>query len=134
MSNTASSSLNWPGKRLRLPESGARSIARPGRRLAAIAIDWASAVLISLAFFNYDPIATLAVFAVLQSVFLLTANGSVGHLVLGMRVVPMTGGYLGLWRPLVRTVLLCLVIPAVIWDADQRGMHDRLVGTILVRR
>jgi len=26
------------------------------------------------------------------------------------------------------------VIPALIWDLDQRGMHDRLVGTVLVRR
>ena len=134
MSNAASPPLNWPGKRLGLPESGARSIARPGRRFAAIVIDWGIAILISVAFFNYDPIATLAVFAILQSVFLLTANGSAGHLALGMRVVPLEGGYLGLWRPVVRTLLLCLVIPAVIWDADQRGMHDRLVGTILVRR
>jgi hypothetical protein len=31
-------------------------------------------------------------------------------------------------------VLLCIVIPAVIWDSDQRGMHDRLSGTVLVRR
>jgi len=34
----------------------------------------------------------------------------------------------------IRTVLLCLFIPAVIWDRDQRGMHDRLAGTVLVRR
>ena len=77
---------------------------------------------------------TLAAFAVAQYVFLITANGSLGHLLLGMRVVPLSGGYLGLWRPLARTTLLCLVIPAVVWDADQRGMHDRLVGTVLVRR
>lgn len=134
MSNSFAAKSNFPGKRLGLPESGPRSIARPGRRFAAIAIDWAIAVLISVVFFNYDPLATLAVFAVAQSVFLLTANGSLGHLVVGMRVVPLIGGYLGLWRPVVRTILLCLVIPAVIWDADQRGMHDRLVGTILVRR
>jgi hypothetical protein len=51
-----------------------------------------------------------------------------------MRVVPVAGGYLGPWRPFARTALLCLVIPAVIWDTDQRGMHDRLVGTVLVRR
>ncbi len=67
-------------------------------------------------------------------VFLLTVNGSIGHLILGMRVVPIRGGYLGLWRPFARTGLLCIVIPAVIWDADQRGMHDRLIGTVLVRR
>lgn len=124
----------WPGRRLGLPEAGARSIARPGRRFIALAIDWGTAVLVSVAFFDYNAWATLAVFAVAQSVLLLTANGSVGHLLLGMRVVPLAGGYLGVWRPFARTALLCLVIPAVIWDRDQRGMHDRLIGTVLVRR
>ena len=131
---TSPVSNDWPGRRLGLPEAGPRSIARPGRRFAALAIDWASAVVISVAFFNYDPFATLAIFAAAQAIFLLTANGSVGHLALGMRVVPIAGGYLGVWRPFVRTILLCLVIPAVIWDRDQRGMHDRLIGTVLVRR
>lgn len=125
---------DWPGKRLGLPESGARSVARPGRRIGALFLDWGLAVLISVAFFAYDPFATLAVFAAAQIVFLLTVSGSIGHLALGMRVVPLAGGYLGLWRPFVRTLLLCLVIPAVIWDRDHRGMHDRLAGTVLVRR
>jgi uncharacterized RDD family membrane protein YckC len=125
---------DWPGKRLGLPESGPKSIARPGRRIAALCLDWALAVLLSVGFFAYDPFATLAIFAAAQIVFLLTVSGSVGHLALGMRVVPMAGGYLGAWRPFVRTLLLCLVIPAVIWDRDQRGLHDRLAGTVLVRR
>jgi hypothetical protein len=47
--------------------------------------------------------------------------------------VPLAGGYLGLWRPLVRTLLLCLGIPALIWDRDQRGLHDKAAGTVLVR-
>lgn len=134
MSASPSSSHDWPGKRLGLPESGPRSIARLGRRIGALAIDWAAAVIVSIAFFDYDAFATLAIFAVVQVVFLLTANGSPGHLILGMRVVPISGGYLGWWRPFARTALLCLVIPAVIWDRDQRGMHDRLPGTVLVRR
>jgi len=125
---------DWPGKRLGLPQSGPRSVGRLGRRLAALAIDWACAVLISVAFFSYDPLATLGVFAVVQIVFLLTAGGSPGHLLLGLRVVPVAGGYLGWWRPFARTILLCLLIPAVIWDRDQRGLHDRLIGSILVRR
>lgn len=124
----------YPGQRLGLPHSGARSIGRLGRRVAAISIDWAVAVVISVLFFRYDQWATLAIFAVAQAVFLVVVNGSAGHLLLGMRVVPITGGYLGVWRPLLRTVLLCLVIPAVIWDRDQRGMHDRLSGTVLVRK
>jgi hypothetical protein len=122
---------DWPGRGLGLPASGPRSIARLGRRIVALAIDWAVAVGVSIAFFNYEALATLAVFAVAQAVFLLIANGSLGHLVMRMRVVPAAGGYLGAWRPLVRTVLF--VIPAVIWDRDQRGMHDRLAGTMLVR-
>jgi RDD family len=128
-----SNAADWPGRGLGLPASGARSIARLGRRIVALAIDWAVAVAVSIAFFSYDAIATLAVFAVAQAVFLLIANGSLGHLITRLRVVPVTGGYLGAWRPLVRTILLCLVIPAVIWDRDQRGMHDRLAGTMLVR-
>ncbi len=129
-----SSAASWPGSGLGLPETGPRSIARLGRRIVALLIDWGSAILISVAFFSYDAFATLAIFAVVQVVFLLTVNGSPGHLIMGMRVVPIGGGYLGLWRPFARTALLCLVIPAVIWDRDQRGMHDRLVGTVLVRR
>ena len=43
------------------------------------------------------------------------------------------GGWAGLWRPVGRTALLALVIPAVIWDADQRGLHDKAAGTVLVR-
>lgn len=134
MSASSSPAAEWPGKGLGLPESGPRSVARLVRRIAALAIDWGSAVVISVAFFSYDPIATLLIFAVVQVVFLLILNGSPGHLIMGMRVVPEKPGPLGIWRPFVRTILLCLVIPAVIWDRDQRGLHDRAIGTILVRR
>jgi hypothetical protein len=128
----------WPGERLGLPESGPRSIARPGRRLIALAIDWALAYGLSLAFFSTGPWQTdalinLALFAGIQLLFLLVVNGGVGHLLLGMRVVPLNPGRLAPWRPLVRTLLLCLFIPAVIMDSDQRGLHDRVAGTVLVR-
>jgi uncharacterized RDD family membrane protein YckC len=125
---------DWAGKRIGLPETGPRSIARFGRRLGAIAIDWALAVILSIAFFHYDPWATLAIFAVEQVLFIALLSGSVGQLILGMRVVPLKTGWVGVWRPAVRTVLLCLVIPAVIWDKDQRGLHDKVAGTVLVRK
>ncbi|MCU1582705.1 MAG: hypothetical protein QOD27_442 [Microbacteriaceae bacterium] len=132
--DAGSATPEWPGRRLGLPESGPRSIARFGRRLAALAIDWTLSILVSIAFFSYDAVATLAIFAVAQIVFISSLNGSVGHLVVGLRVVPVAGGWVGVLRPIGRTLLLCIVIPAVIWDRDQRGMHDRLVGTVLVRR
>ena len=134
MPDSLPTSSDWPGKRLGLPESGPRSVGRLGRRMVALAIDWGTAVVISVVFFHYEAGATLAIFAVAQVIFLLTLNGSVGHLAVGLRVVPLAAGYLGVWRPFVRTILLCLVIPAVIWDRDQRGMHDRVTNTVLVRR
>lgn len=125
---------DWPGRRLGLPQSGPRSIARLGRRIGGLVIDWLPAYLISYAFFGGDVWVTLALFAALQVVFIALVSGSIGHLVFGMRVVPVTGGWVGVLRPVMRTLLLCIVIPAVIWDQDQRGMHDRLSGTVLVRR
>ena len=135
---------SYPGERLGLPESGPGSIGRPGRRIGALVIDYVAATIIATAFFGYDQFALpteagltqfapMAVFAVLQILFIPTAGGSPGHRILGMRVVRLDGGWVGLWRPIVRTLLLVVVVPAVVWDADQRGLHDKAVGTILVR-
>ena len=129
----AASENAYPGERLGFPQVGSGSIARPGRRIAALAIDWACAVLVSIAFFAYDALATTVIFAIVQIAFLPTLGGSPGHRLLGMRLQLVGGGWVGLWRPIVRTVLLCLVIPAVIWDADQRGLHDKAAGTVLLR-
>ncbi|MDQ1528738.1 MAG: hypothetical protein QOK08_1983 [Actinomycetota bacterium] len=136
MSTAARASTDWPGKRLGLPNAGPRSIARLGRRLIAVAIDWGIAYGIIYVFFWPDSVGlkTLALFGVMQVLFLLVLNGSIGHLIMGLRVVPVVPGYLGYWRPFVRTFLVCLFIPAVIYDKDQRGLHDRWAGTILVRR
>jgi hypothetical protein len=124
----------WPGERLGLPESGPRSIARAGRRIGALMIDWGLSVLLSVAFFHYDAFATLGIVALTQVVFLTLVSGSVGQVAFRMRVVPVAGGWIGVWRPLVRTLLLCVVVPALIWDRDQRGLHDKAAGTVLVVR
>ncbi len=123
----------YPGERLGLPASGPGSIGTLGRRIPALLIDWACAVVISIAFFAYDPLATTAVFAAVQILFIPTIGGSPGHRLLGLRVQRVTGGWTGLWRPIVRTALLVLVIPAAIWDADNRSLHDKAAGTVLVR-
>ena len=128
----------WPGERLGLPETGPRSVGRFGRRLAAIAIDWAIAYGLSWLVFHSpkgetNPWITLGIFGLLQLIFLLFFNGSIGHLLLRMRLVPVRGGAMAPWRPLVRTVLLSLGVFALIWDRDSRGLHDRAAGTVLVR-
>ena len=91
-------------------------------------------MLVSVGFFQYDALATLGIFALTQILFLIFVSGSIGHVVFQMRVVPIAGGWIGAWRPIVRTVLLCFLIPALVWDRDQRGLHDKVAGTILVVR
>lgn len=123
----------YPGERLGYPAEGRGSLAKLGRRIWAVIIDWTCAVLISIAFFAYDPIATTVIFVIVQVLFVPTIGGSPGHRLLGMRVQRVTGGWPGLWRPILRAVLVAIVIPAVIWDADNRGVHDKAAGTALVR-
>lgn len=124
----------WPGERLGLPERGPRSVGRAGRRIAALAIDFTISALLSAAFFQYSGVASTLIFAITQVVFITLLAGGIGHLLVGLRVVPVGGGWIGWWRPVVRTVLVCLVLPPLIWDADQRGLHDKIAGTVLVRR
>ncbi|RXZ67617.1 RDD family protein [Agromyces albus] len=127
----------WPGERLGLPESGPGSVARVGRRIGGLLIDWASAMLLALLFTPYESVAytwvTPIVFGVLQVIFIPTLGGSIGHRAVGLRVVPLTGGWIGVWRPVVRTALLVFVVPALVWDSDQRGFHDKIAGSVLVR-
>lgn len=126
------SAQSYPGERLGLPREGSGSIGRVGRRIGALFLDYGAAYLIS-GFFGWDALAILVIFAAIQLVFIPTLQGSPGHRIFGLRVVRADGAWVGLWRPIVRTLLLIVVIPAVIWDADQRGLHDKAAGTVLLR-
>ena len=132
----------YPGERLGLPEQGAGSVARFGRRVAALVVDWLAALLLVRLFFpglEYgspeSSFATLAVFATEVALFTWLAGSSFGQRLLGLQVVRLGGGPRGpgLLRAVGRAFLLCLAIPPLIWDRDQRGLHDRLVGTVLLR-
>jgi uncharacterized RDD family membrane protein YckC len=67
---------------------------------------------------------------------LLTAlvGGSFGKLVTGLRVVRLDDSDrpLDLLRSLFRVVLVCLVVPPMIYKPDGRGLHDLAVGTATV--
>lgn len=101
------------------------------RRVLALVIDWALCSAISAAFFGYAPMATLAVFALENLVLVAWTGNTIGHRLAGLRVVRADDPRrpVGLGRAAVRSALLCLVIPAAVWDAEGRGMHDRAAGT-----
>lgn len=124
----------WPGKRFGLPLDGPRSTPTYLRRALGLAIDWGIAVGVSVVFFDYRALPTLAVFVGLSMLGGLVLAGTPGHLITGIRIAPIKGGALGIVAPLVRPLLVAAVLPAILTDDDMRGGHDRLVGTILVRR
>jgi uncharacterized RDD family membrane protein YckC len=129
-----SESANWAGKRLGLPESGSGSLAKMGRRILALMIDWFLALLVARAFFDSDNTATLTFFMLEQWLLVATTGNSFGHLLAGIRVRKLDGSHVGLVSALVRIGLILLVIPATIWDADNRGLHDKAAKTVLVRK
>ncbi|MFF3610922.1 RDD family protein [Streptomyces sp. NPDC002580] len=130
--------FGYRGEQLGLPEHGPGSIARPGRRLAAVAVDWGLCLLIAYGLLTdgYDAATgnwALLVFFVLGLLTVGTVGSTPGKRLLGLRIVPEGGGRLNPLRTLVRTALLCVAVPALIWDRDGRGLHDRLARTIEVR-
>lgn len=127
-------SANWAGKRLGLPESGSGSLAKTGRRMFALCVDWGLALLFSQAFFAGDNLVTLMFFMLEQWLLVATTGNSFGHLIAGIRVRKLDGTHVGIVPALIRIGLILLVIPATIWDADNRGLHDKAAKTVLVRR
>lgn len=121
-----------------------------GRRLIALAVDWLACLLISAAvapttgglwLTRGDPWVTLAVFAVENLVLVGLAGNTLGHRLTGLRVQPVARAaddrgpaVPGLVAGAIRALLLCLVIPAVVWTGDGRGLHDMAARTVIVRR
>ncbi|MFB7451486.1 MULTISPECIES: RDD family protein [unclassified Streptomyces] len=130
--------FGYRGEQLGLPEAGPGSIARPGRRLGALAVDWALCMLIAygLITHGYNQATgnwALLILFVLSALTVGTVGSTPGKRLFGLRVVSANGGRLGLFRVLIRSLLVCLAIPALIWDRDGRGLHDRLSAAVQVR-
>ena len=132
---------DYPGRRLGMPQEGPGSLARFGRRLVAVFIDWTMCQLVAYAAFGVTlgqgsggSWAPLVIFAVENLVLLLTLGSTFGQRLLGIQLVSLGGGRASVVQVLLRTVLLCLAVPALIWDRDQRGLHDKAATTVLVRR
>ncbi len=128
----------YRGQRLGLPEQGSGSMASTGRRVLALLVDWWLCVLIAYGLIAHGNLVrtndwAYFVFFLLSVLTVGTIGSTPGKRLLGLRVVRADGNRATLGQVALRTFLMLLVIPAVIWDRDGRGMHDRLVGTVEVR-
>ncbi len=130
-----------PGARLGLPADGPGSVATIGARIGAFVIDAIVANLV--AYFPYvfgarysqneRGFAILGAFLLIELVFDAAYGQTVGKKLLGIRVIRVDGdGLASLPWLLLRTVLLGVLVPAVVWDRDRRGLHDKASGTVVV--
>lgn len=124
------------GARLGLPATGPGSLATTGARVGAFCVDAVLSSLVAGLFTapalprNWSLVALIAEYVVFTALFQQTP----GMRLFGLRLARVDRPVsLGVPRALLRTLLLVVLVPALIWDSDGRGMHDRLSSTAVVR-
>jgi len=113
-----------------------------GRRFAALLVDWLigyglAALAMSFGVVSLASLSTavLVIWFVLGAVSLRLFGFTPGQYALGLTVVPVDGRqHVGFGRALVRGLLIAVVIPPLITDADMRGLQDKVTFTAVVRR
>jgi hypothetical protein len=137
----AGADLGYPGEGMGLPQEGTGAAAGYGRRLLALIVDWLLAMLVATvlsAVLHWSAqtrsLATLAVFGIMAWLLIGLTGTTAGKRLSGLRVARLDGRRVGLLWGFVRMLLLLAVVPALLWDRDYRGLHDRAANTIVVRR
>jgi len=112
------------------------------RRALALIVDWVASTLVVIvvlgpAGWSEDPASSfyvLGVFALENALLTAIAGGSFGKLATRLRVVRADGTPAppDLLRALLRSVMVCLVIPPLVFRPDGRGLHDMVAGTATV--
>ena len=126
----------YPGQRLGRPAEGRNSVGRFGRRAVALVVDWYLCWAVAqwlVPQWNEHGLMTLVLLLVLNVLLVGTLGHTPDHLLVGLQVQTLDGRPAGPARAALRSLLLCLLLPPVVFDADQRGLHDRAVGTLVVR-
>ena len=112
-----------------------------GRRILALVVDWVTClavveglVAVGVLAGNPNGLGTLGLFVVESALFTAVAGGSFGKLATRLRVVHANGDPrpIGLLQALLRSVLIAVVIPPLVYRPDGRGLHDILAGSATV--
>jgi uncharacterized RDD family membrane protein YckC len=142
VSTSSTARSTYAGERLGRPAGGPGSVAGWGRRIAALSVDWIASLLVATGITGgvavtsngWETWVPMLVFLVESSVLVPLLGGSFGQLAIGVAVVRLDGGPVALLPALLRTALICVVVPPLIYNPDRRGLHDLVTGTLTVRR
>jgi uncharacterized RDD family membrane protein YckC len=96
-------------------------------------IDWLPCSVAAQLLTKNPAFSALALFAAITVLSIAIAGRTAGHAAAGLRVALLDGRPAGFRAAVIRTVLLCLLIPPVVYNLDGRGLHDRAAGTIVLR-
>lgn len=99
------------------------------RRIVALVIDWVASSLVAFVILGPDGYLDgnwlpLVVFWLQSSLGTALAGGSFGQLATRVRVIGIDGRPLSLFRALLRQLLVCLLVPPLVFQPDGRGLHD----------
>jgi uncharacterized RDD family membrane protein YckC len=144
MSPAVRAPQSFRGERLGLPKQGPGSLATTGQRLGGFVVDALASGLVAALFVQASAGSgaaghlpgswSLLPFVIDYVVGVLVAGRTLGMYLFGLRLVRVDRpAPVGPTRALARTALLLLLLPAVIWDRDGRGLHDRVSDTAVVR-
>jgi uncharacterized RDD family membrane protein YckC len=132
----------YAGQRLGLPETGRGSVATWSRRILALVVDWFASLLVATVVVGPEVMSSrgweawvpMLVFLVEGTVLTALVAGSFGQLVMRVAVVRLDRRPVNLLVALLRTLLICVVVPPLIYNRDRRGLHDLVAGTVTLRR
>lgn len=116
-----------------------------GRRLLGITIDWLASYAITLGFFSGSGDflersrgvgGTVLIVLFFQYLLLVAMGGSsFGHRIVGLKVVRFSdGGAVTPLQSLIRTLLMIVIVTAITFDENGRGINERLSNTVLIKR
>lgn len=97
-------------------------------------VDWLVCYGLALVFFNGNEWAILGLYTLLVIITLPLLGYTPGYWICGILLMDTSGNKPTFFRVIIRHALFCLIIPAVIYDPDRRGLHDHAGRTLVVRR
>ena len=110
-----------------------------GRRMLGVLIDWLMSYAIAIGFFVEFGQSTMGavvflIFTVQYLVFAALGGATPGHRIMGLKIVRFSDGAMPTpLQALIRTGLLVLIITAITFDQNGRGINERLSNTVLVK-